>query len=91
MRRFLVLLLILGLGMVLGRMLNDAPERAEAVGPPLPPCQDINGDGLSNLTDAVYLLSWLFRGGPEPGCPVSAAHGALHRVRPARGGPRAGE
>jgi hypothetical protein len=45
------------------------PEAAR--GSAFPPCQDINADGESNLTDAVYLLSWLFRGGPEPGCPAS--------------------
>ncbi len=27
---------------------------------------DVNGDEAINLTDAVYLLEWLFRGGPAP-------------------------
>jgi hypothetical protein len=27
---------------------------------------DTNGDGKRDLSDAVYLLSWLFTGGPEP-------------------------
>ena len=27
---------------------------------------DVNGDGARNLSDAVYLLSWLFRNGPAP-------------------------
>jgi len=27
---------------------------------------DINGDGEINISDAVTLLNWLFRGGPEP-------------------------
>ena len=27
---------------------------------------DVNGDGGRNLTDAIYMLSWLFRGGPGP-------------------------
>ena len=31
---------------------------------------DVNGDGKLDITDAVYLLDSLFRGGPEPvGCP----------------------
>jgi hypothetical protein len=27
---------------------------------------DANGDGARDIGDAVYLLSWLFQGGPEP-------------------------
>lgn len=27
---------------------------------------DVNGDGKLDLADAVYFLSWLFEGGPEP-------------------------
>ncbi len=27
---------------------------------------DVNGDGARDITDAIYLLSWLFQGGPEP-------------------------
>ena len=27
---------------------------------------DTNGDGSRDITDAVYLLSWLFQGGAEP-------------------------
>ena len=27
---------------------------------------DVNGDGGRDLTDAIYMLSWLFRGGPGP-------------------------
>ena len=27
---------------------------------------DIDGDGSASVTDAVYLLNWLFAGGPEP-------------------------
>jgi subtilisin family serine protease len=38
-------------------------------GSPATPCfsaADVNGDGRANLSDAVYLASWLFRGGPPP-------------------------
>jgi hypothetical protein len=31
----------------------------------------VNGDGQADLSDAVYLLNWLFLGGPEPQCPAS--------------------
>ena len=31
------------------------------------PCGiDIDGDSLSNITDPIFLLDYLFRGGPEP-------------------------
>jgi hypothetical protein len=33
---------------------------------------DANGDGGTNLTDAVFTLDWLFRGGPTPGCVAAA-------------------
>lgn len=35
----------------------------------LPPCKDVNADGNADITDAVFLLNWLFLGGPEPVCP----------------------
>lgn len=31
-----------------------------------PPAGDINCDGIGNIGDAVYLINWIFRGGPEP-------------------------
>ena len=44
---------------------------------------DVNGDDGVNLTDAIGLLTWLFRGGPPPalgrecvripGCPEACA------------------
>ena len=76
MRRFLVLLLALGVGMILGRRFEGVSNTAEAGGgnaggEALPPCQDSNGDGQSNLTDAVFLLNWLFLGGSAPTCPAS--------------------
>lgn len=33
---------------------------------------DVNSDGDVDLSDAVYLLSWLFNGGPEP-APIACA------------------
>jgi hypothetical protein len=32
---------------------------------------DVNVDGIVNLGDVVYLISYLYKGGPEP-CPVEA-------------------
>jgi hypothetical protein len=70
--KVLTVLVVLGPGVVMGWHFDGTRLRAEAgVGDALAPCQDIDADGQSNLTDAVYLLSWLFRGGPEPGCPAT--------------------
>ena len=30
------------------------------------PPGDVNGDGVANVGDVVYLISWIFRGGPPP-------------------------
>ena len=30
---------------------------------------DANGDGEVNVGDAVYLISYVFKGGPPPQCP----------------------
>jgi hypothetical protein len=63
-------------GVVFGRMFDGVSSMAEAGegkggGEPLPPCQDINGDGSSNLSDAIYFLQWLFQGGRAPSCPAT--------------------
>jgi hypothetical protein len=31
-------------------------------------CGDVNGDGIVNLGDVVYMISYLYRGGPPPNC-----------------------
>lgn len=31
-----------------------------------PPCGDANSDGTPNITDAVFLIQWIFAGGPGP-------------------------
>ncbi len=35
-------------------------------------CGDVNGDGLVNITDVVYLLEYIFAGGPPPVIDVAA-------------------
>ncbi|HVR74512.1 MAG TPA: DUF1566 domain-containing protein [Planctomycetota bacterium] len=70
MKKVLTVLGILALGAALGRFFDGTPPRVEAGGGnALPRCQDINGDGSSNVADAVFLLNWMFLGGPEPTCP----------------------
>jgi hypothetical protein len=31
-----------------------------------PPLGDVNCDGAGNLGDAVYIINWIFKGGPDP-------------------------
>lgn len=31
-----------------------------------PPVGDVDCNGMSNIGDAVYLINWIFKGGPEP-------------------------
>jgi hypothetical protein len=52
---------------------GDGGERGgveEGGGAGVPACSDdsgnVNGDGARDLSDAVYLLAWLFQGGPFP-------------------------
>jgi ELWxxDGT repeat protein len=33
---------------------------------------DCNDDGRVNISDAAWILNWLFRGGAEPGCAAAA-------------------
>jgi hypothetical protein len=72
MRRALVVVVALSVGVAVGRLSNQQPVNAQGAGvaePSLPPCQDINGDGRSDVSDAVYFLNWRFLSGPEPECP----------------------
>ena len=45
---------------------SAAPDGAGAGVPPQLANGDVNGDSLINLSDAVYLLNWLFKGGDKP-------------------------
>ncbi len=73
MKKLLGACVLLGVGVVLGRLFDGVP-RASAVGGPgggAVPVEavpvgngDVNGDGTIDITDAVYLLANLFTGGP---------------------------
>ncbi|MBN1443513.1 MAG: hypothetical protein JXA90_12455, partial [Planctomycetes bacterium] len=41
-------------------------------------CADVNGDDAVNLSDAVYILSWLFAAGPSPSCEGLVACGDVN-------------
>ena len=65
MRRVLVLLLVLGVGVFLSRLFDCLTSTAEAQ-----QCAnengDVNGDSTRDIADTIYLLAWLFNQGPEP-------------------------
>ncbi|MBI4605561.1 MAG: DUF1566 domain-containing protein [Planctomycetes bacterium] len=74
MEKMLVILVVFGLGVGVGRFFDEAAPRAEAGGGvPLLACQDINGDGSSDVSDAIFFLNWRFLGGPAPTCPAQAS------------------
>lgn len=54
--------------LVSGRFLHELAVSAQeaGAGPIQVETGDLDGDGSINVTDAVYLLRWLFRGGPAP-------------------------
>ena len=68
MNRILRISLLLVVGFAIGRLSHERSANAQVADRP-PPCQDVNGDGKSDLADAVFLLNWLFGGGAGPECP----------------------
>ena len=76
MQRAVTFLLILVTCFYVGRLSQQLPVNAQdkddnrCCQEDTPPCcQDVNGAGGADLSDAVYLLTWLFLGGAEPTCP----------------------
>lgn len=76
MRNLLVFALLLSVALLAGRLWQEPAPPVNAQELPAAGCGDLNADGNTDLTDAVHLLNWLFRGGPEPVC-VESATGAL--------------
>lgn len=65
MKKFIALGLFVNAVLLAGRLWQGLPVRAQG------DVRDIvngdtDGDGMINITDAVYLLNWLFQGGPAP-------------------------
>ena len=74
MNRFLGVSLLLGTVLATSWSVPGTAARAQGGGGGV--CArangDVDGDQEINLSDAIYLLSWLFRGGPAPvECPCS--------------------
>lgn len=65
MKRLILSALILNAAL-LGVIAYQFTALAGGGGPTADENGDVNGDGGRDLTDAIYMLSWLFRGGPGP-------------------------
>jgi hypothetical protein len=48
-------------------MMDWVPDCGNFTFPP-PPCGNPNGDAIMDLGDVVYLISYLYKGGPSPEC-----------------------
>ena len=66
MKRFLCLAMAVVVGVVTGRLLVDVNVHAQVNAPLATVNGDVNCDEKIDIADAVYLLNWLFLGGPKP-------------------------
>lgn len=65
MKKAILIVLLVNAFLLAGRLVEDLVLRAQAA-PEATENGDTNGDGLRDLSDAIFLLDWLFLGGPEP-------------------------
>ena len=80
--RRLVLLLVLGIGVALGRMFDGVTNTAEAAGGQesfASESGDVNADGAVDISDAITMLGYLFLGNPPQLPPLRStqAHSGL--------------
>ena len=68
MKRTLLLALVFLAGLCAGRLWQGSRAGADSGDPPPVATEngDTNGDGERDISDAVYLLQWLFMAGAEP-------------------------
>ena len=64
MKKLIIIVLLLYVAIIAGRIAHDVLVAQGA--PPPTENGDVNGDGTRDISDGIYLLSWLFSGGPEP-------------------------
>jgi hypothetical protein len=62
-RRLIIVGLFLNAALLAGRFWQEA---AAGVDPVASENGDVNGDGKRDISDPIFMLSWLFSGGPEP-------------------------
>jgi hypothetical protein len=79
MKRVITIAVCVLVAFALGIFVARSPDvHAGGAGPVASQNGDVNGDGELNLSDAIYLLNALFRGGPQPvSCPGSTANAGL--------------
>ncbi len=67
MKKLVLILAILTVGYVVGRFSHEPPAHAIPRGCPADTENgNVNGDDVTDIGDAVYLLNYLFQGGPQP-------------------------
>jgi len=71
-RRLIIVCLVLNAALLAGRFWQELPSAAAGVDGGASESGDVNGDGTRDISDPIYLLTWLFSGGPEP---VACAQG----------------
>jgi type VI secretion system VgrG family protein len=65
MKKLIVCTVLLSVVIIAGRAAHHVI--VDAQGAPSPSGNgDVNGDGARDISDGIYLLNWLFTGGPEP-------------------------
>jgi hypothetical protein len=70
-----------------GATMDDwAPDDGSFTYPP-PFCGDVNADSILNLGDVVYLISYLYKGGPPPDCDGAPAVNTNTSQNPTRDDP----
>lgn len=69
LRASLMVLCQIVVTVVIVSALVENPADADPLTPVTGPgCGDVNGDGSTDIGDPIYLLSYLFSGGPDPVC-----------------------
>ena len=66
MNRVLSFVIVAVVAFLLGHFLWEPTPLAAAAGGSAPVSGDVNGDGILDIADAVYIIDYQLRGGPPP-------------------------